>query len=455
MKILILSIYIFFFSYAGKAQIPSNFDSLKIYPFKKISWKQYNWRELRPITSLFKNNNIVVISDASHYEGGVKDAQSMILKGLIDSNLINTIYLEASWIDMNKIQSILKEKGRAGIEEVMKYFGSKALEYWLDDGFLNYLADQVKMGKIRLVGFDIAGTSSYRTYQMFKEAYEFPAVRKMITSAPYELKIIRDQYLFFNFEQKPTLRFPKDNLDLQKAFIDVVKNEYSGVKDTVRYKEWERMLNFFEWHYKSQFYIKDISKEDIELDADLIISSKYHAYRDSMMSEILKEDYKSFGNVKAVAIMGGYHTLSNFKESENIEKYIVANGVETLVSLLKKGLDSITAISFISSSGSFGVYNDGKKQFEHKIKVYKTSIEEYYQNDPRDFFYIDLQKYPASESFISSLLFKRPFLAQWAKIYQGLFYIKNMYPIQLKIHPGIITPIDDTVDKDIIEAQHK
>ena len=95
-----------------------------------------------------------------------------------------------------------------------------------------------------------------------------------------------------------------------------------------------------------------------------------------------------------------------------------------------------------------------KKQFEKRIKVFKHSIEEYYQKDQRDFFYIDLQKYPSSKSFCSSVLFKRPILAQWAKMYNGLFYIKNMYPLQLKIRPGIEMKIDDTVDRDIMEVQH-
>src|SRR5688572_21035659 len=95
-------------------QIPAS--SLKIYPIRNVSWKQVDSLSLQIIESTLNNNNILVLAEQNHGDGSSYDAQCMLLKGLIDSEKIQSIYIESSWLNCEKIMSLLRDSGRTAIQ---------------------------------------------------------------------------------------------------------------------------------------------------------------------------------------------------------------------------------------------------------------------------------------------------------------------------------------------------
>jgi erythromycin esterase-like protein len=105
---IIILLYFFILENFALAQSENLFNRLTIHPIATLSLKEINYSQIEPFENILSNNDILILSEGGHADGATYDAQCMIIKGLIDRGKINTVYTESSWLNIEKISSILK-----------------------------------------------------------------------------------------------------------------------------------------------------------------------------------------------------------------------------------------------------------------------------------------------------------------------------------------------------------
>lgn len=426
-KLRVLIVLMTFSCLLGNSQVSSDFATLKVFPMNTLDWKQENSKQIVPIKNLFLENNIVILSENTHFDGAVRDAQCMILKELIEAGTINTVYLESSWLNINKINTILREKGIDSIEQTLQYCKSQDLQYWNNNGFWNFLAEKIVEGKIELVGFDIGGANASLAQEMYYEALKFPLINK-----EYGFQSDANDQLKNDFELlglKYDLLFPESQYLVGKVFVQKVIAEYSKIQLTKKVKEWEMINSYYDWAYARQFALHK-TKKYADLDKFVKEKTSYHSLRDSMMAQVFFSHYREKKEVKAIAIMAAYHALNNFRESSKIEECCVEKNTHVLNETLNKLInDSIYSICFVAGSGSYGYDIDGKKIEYGKINPDKKSIEAYFKEHTRyPYLFTDLKSSTISTNFPSAIIFGKTVCADWTNIFSGMIFIREMYP---------------------------
>jgi erythromycin esterase-like protein len=416
----------------GQDNAFADFSRLKLEPISNLNWQDDHGQDIAPIKNLFVKNNLVILAENTHFEGAVRDAQCVILKELIERETINTIYLEQVWMNINKINSILKEKGKAGIEETYQYL-TPLLFYWHQKDFWNYLANKIIEGKVELVGFDISGIKSELVIKMFEDALELPAIQKSFPMYNDEWRLLWENY--WNLDLNYHFAFPEYNYRVQKKFTQAVQKEYALKNEHATARQWKMVEFYYDWVYRRQFAIKRTKKFP---DFKKFIREKtaYYSYRDTIMAEILLSHYQGRRGVKAIAIMSAFHALNNFRHNREIEKCCVEPTTYVMNEQLHKSMpDSIYSICFVAASGAWGdIINDTAMVIQ--LKPAKYSIETYFKNSTSyKYFFTDLQSANITAAFPSAIIFGNTYTADWAQIYQGLIFVREQYPLIYKLPP--------------------
>jgi erythromycin esterase-like protein len=411
-----------------KAQPKAIFDKLALFPIKNVNWRLDNSQNIDPIKSLFKKYNVIVLAESQHMDGTTIDAQCMFIKELIDAGIINTLYLESSTLNAQIIMKILREEGVNGISKAKKYAESGDYLFWIESGFWEYLANKIIEKKIDLVGVDIETTSPALVKDMIDETRYLPSVDKLFKKDSIAFYKIRNIFWFFiDFQQK--LIYPLDKFKIDTSFIANVITDYNAVNNTLKVRQWRIMAKYLYWIYQRQFKVKEKVFNDIFKNP--LGVTKFYSIRDSIMAEIFLEDYTKRKNVKAILSMSAYHSMKNMESSKILWQDFVGEKTHIMNDILNKTLpNQIYNVCFVAASGEWGSrFADGESEVV-KIKAPKKSLEKYFENKENDLFFTDLQGSAINEEeFCMQVVYKKPIVAKWAKIFSGLFFIRKMYPL--------------------------
>ncbi len=422
-------IFIFIYSFfIINISYGQDFNSLKLYPFYNLDYKKDNSKAIKPIRDLFLRYNLVLLAESTHYDGATIDAQCMIMKELIDSGIINTIYTESSWLNAETIMTILLKEGKAGVVKAKKYATSGEMINWVDNDFWEYLTDKIIERKIRLVGFDIETNSTTLTKELFDEAQSNVIKQRLMDSVSVDE--LKEQYSNFD-ELVQLMSFSKEQYKKHNTFIKVAKEYYKTVGDERKLYQWTIMENYFFWIYHRQFSNPETEYQVLYKNTFNINISYFNSIRDSIMADIFINDYSANKNVKAVIKTSAYHSLRNFIYNSPIENLYIGKKVHVFNDILNKKLtDSIYSICFVASSGKWGLNLLGNEDTK-KIRAPKKSLENYFKKSDYPFFFSNfLDSFDINSNFIMKVVFQKAIKAKWAQIFSGVFFIKEMYPVK-------------------------
>lgn len=423
--VLVFCMYVFI----SKSQIKKVFEQLPINEVLSVNWKIFDYKQIKPFENILINYDLLILSESDHGDGASVDAQSMILKGLVDSGKINSIYIESSWINIDRISKILMDGGKDSIRATTKYMTDYRLKYWMDNGFWDYIANKIIEGKLKLFGFDIDGISGLIVNELFDEAIELPVVRKYIQKNPIEYE--QEKFSYKNFDGwglQSSYRY--ETYLKAKNFIDTIIEGYRLEENTFRIKEWQTILNFFYWLYKRHLVIQYNKYSNvIETKSQ---NSLFHSLRDSLMGEIFIDQYKKNGNEKAAALMASYHAMRNTYRIAGINDCCKDEKVYILSEILDKIIgNKMFSVCFVSASGERGINYYYEKKRNYKIqKPKKNSFEDYFKKADFAYFYTNLNSSMISGiGFWMKPVFDAYLKANWSKVFSGIFFVKHMYPI--------------------------
>lgn len=420
----VITILLYFFSLQDFSQAQSRiiFDSLIIYPITNLSLRNINYNQLAPFEDILRKNDILILSEGGHVDGAAYDAQCMIIKGLIDRGKINTVYTESSWLNIEKINSVLKKYGQDSIQAVEKYMSSVELIYWTHNGFWEYLANKIIDKKVNLVGIDIETTSPLVLKELLNKATKKDSTLK---SNDYK-KVISDLanpiHWIFDVNYSSTL------YEESKLFIKKIMHRYSTDLDYYEMKQWQRILDYLHFRYYRNFdnnggrVLNPFDNGPKEM--------FFHSIRDSIMCNILLESFTNYEAGKSVLLIASYHAMHNSSTIENLDQYLKYNYVKTFGDRLhQKSNLKIYNVCFVTSSGNRGITQYSKKHYTKVKKPVKGSFENYFGRRENSFFFTDIQQI----SILGGKYFMNPFnkkylYANWGKVFSGVFFIKKMYP---------------------------
>ncbi len=418
----------------AKSQVQKEFERLIVNEITSIDWKNFHYKDIIFFEEKLDDNKILILAEDNHGDGSSYEAQCMILKGLIDSSKINSLLIESSWINIERINSLLKAKGVNGIYEAAKYMRTVELRYWVDNGFWEYLARKIIENKIRLVGFDIDGISGLIIGDLFNEAIANSLPKEWIKENNAQFKLLQYEYKKFN-GWNISSAYSFKNYERQRTFINVVIRDYELKKDFNKVNYWKSVLNFFYWMYKRSSVIKNnVFSNVIETEKQ---ESLFMAIRDSLMAELFLQQYEK--GTSSVALMSSYHAL---KSSDAIEGISCCKDstVMTMSEILDRKLDErIYSVHFSSSSGYRGIrYYYGENQMTKIYNPADSSLESYLQYKKIDYGVIDLSTSSLNNAFfLMKAAFNRYLRSNWSLNFSAVFFIREMKPLLFK-NPSVL-----------------
>ncbi len=413
-----------------KAQDIFTIERENIHPISDINWKTFKPAELDNIYKSSLSKEIIILSESDHGHGSSLDAQCAILKMLIDSSKIHSLYLESNWINCDRIMEILKAKGEAGIQDAKKFIRTVELKYWTVTGFWEYLAGKIASGKLKLKGFDISGLSPTIANELFNEAIELPSVKDFASQHIKEYKLVKWCFDYFEGWNTGSVMQDKEYWEIN-VFINAIIDSYTARKNLYRVKEWRSILNYFYWMLKRGEPLQG-NKYSNEIKTDKQFSI-FYSVRDSLMADLFLKEYSEDSNDKVACSMAAYHAMRNSKIIEKMDDCCKDNNIMTMGEIIDKKLpNKIYNICFVAASGSYGVEDLGPAP-ESKIKKPVIGSLEYTLNKMNfPYCFVNLcDMKSAAGPFFMNAVFNRFLKSEWKDNFSGVLFIKEMKPLVL------------------------
>ena len=395
-----------------------------------IDWAKADYNNVTRIAGLLDNFDILILAESDHGHGSSMDAQCMILRALIDSGKISTLYVESSWINCDRIMSVLRQKGEAGILESIKYMRTYELKYWVANGFWHYLAKKIIDGRLALSGFDIDGISPIIVHDLFNEVVEFPEVKKY--SAIHEKEFGDAKWYFDHFEGwNLSSVFYRESFTKVQSLINVITKVYEVRGDLHRVSQWKLVLDFFYWLYRRSLVLANNTYSN-QINSDKQLSA-FHAVRDSLMAQVFLQNYNK--NTRKVACsMSSYHAIRNTSVIDGLDKCCKDDSIHTMGEIIGRTLGGrMYSVCFISYSGQYGVIDYVDKRTKKIKKPLLNSIENKLRKFGYPFCFVNLRDQNISDSvFFMNAIFDRYLRSKWSENFSGVFFINKMEPLVIQ-----------------------
>lgn len=407
----------------------------EIIQIQGVSWKL-------PDDSLFLvakkkalSSNILLLCETDHGHGTSLDAQSRLLRSLIDSSDIKVLYIEANWMNCEIIMETLEREKSNGIITSEKYMQSIELKYWVRTGFWDYLARKIIEGRIILRGIDIDGLSPVIAKELYKEAILIPKVDSFLQSNQGARKDV--SFVFDSFEginSSSFFYFEDFNIRIS-SFIGLVLSHYRNESNNKRIKQWESIHNLFYWIYKrgevtKQNKIANVIANDKQL-------TSFHLIRDSLMAETFLSYNISDSAYRVACSVSSYHGLRNSLTIESIEDCCKSRSDRTMFEIVENRVSNrkIYSICFVTATGYFGVcYLPGEKTMRIK-KPHPKSIENYLYKKNLDYCFVELYNTNNRSKFYMNVVYNKYLISDWGNNYSSVFFIRSMKPTKLFFSP--------------------
>lgn len=428
----VVSCFLIWFSFNAKAQFG------KFLSLEGIDWRKDSLHEL---IDVIKDKKCIVLSEPNHGYGRAFDAQSCIIKNLIETSDRKVVLLmEASWINCDMITRLLQREGISSIPKTFRYLTSMDLLYWKKTGFWDFICTKIVEGKLELKGFDIAGTSSEFVAEMFEEAKAKYKVLHYINSIK-DAKAIGYTFGSFNGWQLQSV-LDLDFYDKIKHFVQIVTSVYEQEQDYLRVEQWKGVLDFFFWIYRRTLVLKDNKIiNQIENDKQ---SSLFWGIRDSLMAELFLKRISNYPDQKIVCKMATRHSGKKISDFQEIMKCCREQGVRSMGELISEVHPELFfSICFVTGTGqqALSLYPWQKDEGIQVRKPPNGSLEDWLMKKGGNYYFVNLEDETWRNSiFTMHAIYERFLSAQWSRHFSAVFYIREMEPLDLL--PDLAVPSD-------------
>lgn len=394
--------------------------SITNFAFGQTSYKDKKWTlenvELKNYDLIGKaigDSRIVMLGEQDHGDGETFKKKTELVKYLIETKGFNVIAFESDFFAINKVwEKDLKT------EEKVKLVSSQLHGVWSRSNeflpLMDYISQSIQNGyEISLTGFDSQHHSKY-TKENYLKYFTSASQDIGLTCEPTFLELL-NQFIIKGFRYKP-----------QDADIKIFNNALD---------QFENKLLSTEKNSKTEFWLQEV--RSLKGDFNEILQGEIKGLsvlnkRDLQMAENF--EYLAsvkFSDKKIIVWAANYHIAKNpEKVLWSKQGYPKKDSLLTMGNMIEKKLGNETySIAFICGQGLYTNWvEDGKAipiKSTLRIKeslekaLYETNFEECFMN---------FSSTNIIEPFFMAGHDHYPRLGQWDKVFDGIFFIREMTP---------------------------
>ena len=393
---LIITIICFFFTNLVicqddiKMQILSAFHQVN-----SINPEQNDYSDLENFGNAVGNSQIVFLGEQDHGDAPTFLAKTRLIKYLHEKMDFDVLVFESDFWALNKVWD-----NRFNDSSLIDHIKSNTYSIWSQcvqaQELYTYLGQTIKTNSPLIVsGVDCRHAMPYTKNNYTKALTAFTKAQSVLTTDTTSLNAflsIANELI----EKEYNIKIPKEE---QTFFIQYLEKVTPSITDPF---------------WKQEF----INLKGGALNS---FAFSYNTIRDIYMSKNLLWLYKEKFKGKKMIVWA--HSSHNAKNIDKIPHQIITSMGNEVYKLLK---DSIYVVGFSSLTGRAGriVFN-----MKYKVdKARKNSFESWVSTMNYDYGFVNFNSLKGNTVFYMKGLGHSAEKTDWTKVFNGVFFIKNMYP---------------------------
>lgn len=384
----------------------AKYDTIKEYvnenvvSINSISPADTNYRDLEEIGKSIGKAKIVMLGEQDHGDAPTFLAKTRLIKYFHEELGFNIVAFESDFYGLYKLNESSTKPAKASIENNIYTIWSNCSEV---SGLFDYYE---KSEKLRIFGIDCRMSLPYSKANFLNEiatlklplddSIRFYNILKDVIDLEYQHHpSIEDQTFFFNEIDKAQKNFGKENFHAQSLqnLKEFANNSWNG----------KQTMNI----------------------------------RDRQMAKNLAWLAKTLSEEKIIVWAHNFHISKNVHLTDNISDEMLSGTSATMGSELTHyfNMEDIYVLGFSSLQGKWGRINMAPK---HEVGIANSNgLENWISNKGIKVGFVDFSKLKddvlRNEKFELKGYSHAPSMnLPWGQIYDGLFYIQDMYPCEEK-----------------------
>ncbi len=390
-----------------------NIFTTQTHKIRSINYNDTDYSDLRTLQNVIGSARVIMLGEQDHGDAATFQAKTRLVKFLHKECGFEVLAFESDFYSINSINFTTQEI----IPNIKSLYGRRNIyptwtECKQNEDLFEYLAQNYNgISPLKITGFDCRHTGGYA-----KDNY----VRQLDSIIKTSNLPFRNSLFYADFIQILTDLINKEYRSKVSA-----SNQFKFIQcvDTliVQRNQLNRNLNDF-WNQELK-NLKIFAQNSWQYKE--LLNGYSSNIRDEQMSDnllwLLNFQYPG---KKVIVWSHNFHISNNINQtSANKKRQMVTMG-----GLMKEKMgDSLYILGFDSYQGFAGSL--GSKTFKIKSPS-KESIEYYINQNNFDFAFINLvdKSIDKNVDYKMKAFLHKEINGKWLKVFDGIFYIKNMYP---------------------------
>jgi erythromycin esterase len=393
-------------------------SSVKTYTtqnFKQVLTNDPNnddYSDLNSIGEAIGNSDVVMLGEQGHRDAPTFLAKTRLLKYLIEKKGFTIVAIEGDFYSLNSGWLDLKNNK----DSIKQFLQNNIFQTWAQckqcDLLFTYLSENIFTSKIKLTGFDNQHNGLY-----FQQNYYNRQLKEFLDTSGIKLM------------QEPPLNV------LSRAFTERNSSKNRQQRDSA----WGFIISSLdslfikakEKYGEANFWVQELKSNKTEMEMGFAYASgigfKSDAIRDRQMADnlfwLLKNKYPGR---KVIVWAANVHVAKKAVNNE-INNEFMFKPMGGIFSAASLPVVKTYSIGFTSLRGSAG----GFEEKHYQVPKYKSnSFESWVMDKNFDFGFVDFNRLSdRNEEFLmKGEMYHRYANADWANIFDAVFYVKEMYP---------------------------
>jgi len=411
--VLHISFFFLLFSFQIQAQINQNDLQENITEIKSIDASGDENIGFDILSQKIGDSRIVMLGEQTHGHGTTFIAKTRIIKYLVENLGFDVLAFESGFYEINKLWDcdlMLSKKIDSTKKEIYGIW-SRTEEF---KPLINYVMERNANGKrLDLSGFDCKHEAQYGQKNYVMDFDKFLLESQIKLPSDYtKFKILLESLVKDDIESKVNSK----QIVLFNSVLELIKIEIQRLKKSSETEFWNQELKSLKKQARSCWVLSKLKG-----------LSRFVA-RDSAMAEnLLWLANTKFKGRKIIVWAASFHIAKGKEYFETNKRFDVSN-LETMGNVVDKNLPKqVYTLGFISSEGSYGEWYS-KNSPSYPINRSPSSLEALIAKTTYNFAFIDLRTLKNEEPFNMAGIDYFEGKATWNKIFDGLFYIRQMKP---------------------------
>lgn len=408
-----------------------HFSDLNVQAIKTIDQQVDDYRDLQYLRETLKDKRVVLLGEQSHREGATFEAKSRLVRYLHQELGYDLLVFESGFYDNYKAyQTVTKQNSaESPLKESIFSIWSSAKEVEL---LLQYVHAVSQANPLLIAGFDFQEGPIFSEF-FVPDLQQVLARNEAILKSDYEIiqQVIDGGVEFIVESQADSIEFFNVASRISKG-LSAVESPDNTLHSAMIRHTFASWLSYVRYQIDRQndVFIAVQNPRDLQMAKNLIFLSNLYPKRKIIawgasyhFAKTIEASLKDPLTQKFVHAMDSLEKIDSPTDLE-----VDLAGAVPMGEILHEHFESsLFSMAFSTYQGQYGML--GMKAYPLRpIQPPAGSVEAALISGDLSIGYVDLASWPSNRWFYSSALGNIPLLGSWSKMFDGIFFISDMYP---------------------------